>query len=350
MHRRTRLTLISIATFVVVVILAAVLAVYLLLQPERFTSMLRAQARQAGLTLALSAPAEPTLWPQPALVLHGLTLSVDNRPVLVAARARLVLPWHTLFGGPTTITRLELDTPRINLAQLGPVLANMNHGKSGTPSLPHIDAGIIINHGSLARGRDLLLDDIHLETGPLAPGHIFSLQVSADTAHGHAATLSLLMTPHVHKHAISFDNIHITASGPSDLAFTLDGWVLWRGGADIDMTLEGTLTRSRQRHYNVVLTLDPASLHAPFMFHLKLGGPGLNANVHLSPSRLLDWWHTVNSDNSLNGLPLPPLDGTINAKEITLGGTHIEGLHISAGKAATASSTPAHAASVPVKP
>lgn len=351
MHRRTRITLISIAAFIVVIILAAVIAVYLMLQPERFTNLLRAQANKAGLTLALSAPAEPTLWPQPGLVLHGLTLSVDNRPVLVAARARLVLPWHTLFGGPITITRLELDSPRINLAQLGPVLAHMNHGaSSGAPSLPHIDTGIRITHGSLARGRNLLLDDIHLETGPLSPGHVFSMQLSADTAHGNPVKMSLLMTPHVHKHAISFDNIHITASGPSDLALTLDGRALWHGGTHIDMSLNGTLTRSHQRHYIVKLGLDPPGTDTPFMFHLKLTGPGLHANVHLSPSRLIAWWQKVSDNNQLSGLPLPPFTGIIDAKEITLGNTHIEGLHVVAGQPATTSSTPAPATSAPAKP
>lgn len=353
MQRRTRLTLIAIAAVLSMLVLAAVLAVYLLLQPERFTSVLRSQARKAGLVLTLSAPAEPTLWPQPALVLHGLTLSVDNRPVLVAARARLVLPWHTLLGGPTTITRLELDAPRINLAQLGPVLAHMNQGRSGTPSLPHIDAGIRINHGSLARGGDLLLDDIHLETGPLAPGRIFSLQLSADTAEGTPTTLTFLMTPHASDQVITLDNMHITASGPSGLACTLDGRATWRGGADVTMMLAGTLQRSNQRTYNLALRLDRAANDIPFMFHLKLDGPGLGADVDMSPSRLADWWNTIGNASSANApatsLPLPPVDGTIDAREITVGGTHIKGLHVRMGTAA-ASSAPATATSTPATP
>ncbi|HET7268458.1 MAG TPA: membrane assembly protein AsmA [Oleiagrimonas sp.] len=350
MQRRTRLTLLAIAVFLAMIVLAAILAVYLLLQPERFTSVLRTQARQAGLVLTLSAPAEPTLWPQPALMLHGLTLSVDNRPVLVAARARLVLPWSALLGGPTTITRLELDAPRINLAQLGPVLAQMNKGKGGTPTLPHINAGIRISHGSLARGSDLLLDDIHLETGPLVPGHIFSLQLSAATADGAPTTLTLLMTPHVHDNAITLDNIHITASGPSGLSCTLDGKATWRGGADVAMTLAGTLVRSNHRTYDLALALEPATGQAPLMFHLKLEGPGLDADVDMSPSRLVDWWQTVSNGEALaTGLSVPPANGTINARDITVGGTRIQGLHIRMG-AAVASSAPATATSTTAKP
>lgn len=48
MSRRLRLTLLLLGGLALAAVLAAVVAVYLLLQPERFTRMLQTQARGAG--------------------------------------------------------------------------------------------------------------------------------------------------------------------------------------------------------------------------------------------------------------------------------------------------------------
>lgn len=177
-----------------------------------------------------------------------------------------------------------------------------------------------------------------------------SLQLSADTADGGPTTLTLLMTPHVHDGFITLDNIHITAAGPSSLAVTLNGKATWRGGADLAMTLAGALQRSNHRTYDLALGLEPAADNTPFMFHLKLEGPGLGADVDMSPSRLVEWWRSIgNTGATAAGLPLPPVNGIIDAREINLDGTHIQGLHIRMGTAA-ASSAPATAASTPASP
>lgn len=346
MHRRLRLTLIGIAAFLAALVIAVVVAAYVMLQPQRFTDLLRAQARQAGLNLALSTPAEPSLWPQPAVVMHGLTLTANNRPVLVAAQARLVVPWRALLGGPPAITRLELEVPRINLAQIGPVLARMPHGQSGPPVMPHVDAGIRVSHGSLVRGSQVLLGDISLETGPLAPGRVFTMQLAGKSAHGHAATLTLQMTPHTGTDAIRFDNIHLTASGPPDVAVELAGNAVWHGGASLAMTLKGTLARSARTRYAMELALAPASDTTPLQLHLKLDGPGLAADLHMSPVQLADWWRAVSSGGALVDIPLPPLRGNVQAKSIQFGDTRIEGLHLTTTPALPASAaTPAAAAS-----
>ena len=51
MSRQLRLVLLIVGGFALAVVLAAVIAVYLLLQPERFTRMLQTQAHAAGLEL-----------------------------------------------------------------------------------------------------------------------------------------------------------------------------------------------------------------------------------------------------------------------------------------------------------
>lgn len=346
MQRRTRLTLLAVVIALAALLLAAVIAVYVLLQPQRITDMLRDQARQAGMTLALSAPAEPTLWPQPALVLHGLTLSANNRPVLVAARARVELPWRTLLGGPPTITQMELDTPRLDLSRLSRAVAGMNHGGSGVPELPRIKAGIVINHGSLVQDGKLMLDDMHLETGALLPDHVFSLQLTA-SMHGQAFKLTLLTTPHPTPQALQFEHIHITLDTPPGHAGVLDGKAVWRGGANIHLTLQGHFTGKNDNQYATNLELVPAD--RSFVFNLAVTGPGMDSHLRLPLSGLVDWWQQVSDPEVVDELPLPPLDGTITADQLDIGGVQMEGLRLTAGTAA-ASSAPAAASSAPAKP
>lgn len=348
MHRRTRLTLLAVIIALAVLLLAAVIAIYVMLQPQRITDMLRNQARQVGLTLALSAPAEPTLWPQPALVLHGITLSASNRPVLVASRARVVLPWRTLLGGPPTITQLELDSPRLDLSRLSRVLSGMHNGTSGTPELPRINIGIRINHGSLVRDGKVMLDDIHLETGALQMDRIFSLQLTA-TVHDQPFKLTLLTTPHQTPDALQFRHIHIALHMPSELNGILDGQANWRGGANIHMTLHGVFTRDDKHDYATRLELTPNTTNHEFVFTLAVTGPGMNTHLRLPISELADWWKQVSNPTVTAELPLPPLDGTLTAKQLDIGGIHMQGLHLTAGTAA-ASSVPAPASSAPVQP
>ncbi len=346
MQRRTRLTLLAVVIALAALLLAAVIAVYVLLQPQRITDMLRNQARQAGMTLALSAPAEPTLWPQPALVLHGLTLSASNRPVLVAARARVELPWRALFGGPPTITQLELDTPRLDLSRLGRVVAGLDRGGGGVPELPRIKTGIIINHGSLVQDGKLVLDDLHLETGTLLPDHVFSLQLTA-SVHARPFKLTLLTTPHLAPQALQFEHIHVTLDTPGGHHGFLDGRVAWRGGADIHLALQGHFTGSKDKRYATRLELLPAN--RSLTFELAVTGPGMNSHLLLPLSDLADWWRQVSDPEAVDELPLPPLDGTVTAEQLDFGGVHVEGLELDAG-AAAASSTPAPASSAAATP
>ncbi|MEO7050865.1 MAG: AsmA family protein, partial [Rhodanobacter sp.] len=120
MSRRLRLTLLAFGGLAVVALLSVVVVVYLVLQPDRFTAMLQTQARAVGLDLSLASPASPTLFPRPALDLHGITLSAEGAgaPILLAARGRMALPWRTLFGGPTVISQLQIDSPRVDLDAL----------------------------------------------------------------------------------------------------------------------------------------------------------------------------------------------------------------------------------------
>ncbi len=108
MSRRLRLILLVLGGFALALVLAAVIAVYLLLQPERFTRMLQTQARTAGLELNLASPASPTLFPRPALDLDGITLNARGRQRAdPAGRAR---PAGTALAHPLRWPHRDLAT------------------------------------------------------------------------------------------------------------------------------------------------------------------------------------------------------------------------------------------------
>ena len=166
MTRRLHYALLALTGILVAALVALVVTVYLLLQPERFTAMLQEQAAKAGLELSLSSPASPTLFPRPALELQGLTLTAQgaSMPILLAANGRLALPWSTLFGGPTVISRLEIDAPRVDLDALQAWLSSLPSGPAGAPNIPRIDTGVRIARGTLVRGNQMLLRDFNQYT------------------------------------------------------------------------------------------------------------------------------------------------------------------------------------------
>jgi len=92
MNRRLRITLLASGITLVVLLATALVLVYVMLRPERFTRTLKAGARQAGLELTLTAPARPSLWPRPGVRLEGLQLFVSGQPypLLIAERGRIV--------------------------------------------------------------------------------------------------------------------------------------------------------------------------------------------------------------------------------------------------------------------
>ena len=150
MSPRLRRILAIIGAIALAALLLLVGSVYFLLQPDRFTAMLQNQARAAGLELNLASPASPSLLPRPALDLRGITLNAQgaSAPILLAARGRLVLPWHTLFGGPTVISQLEIDSPRVDLDALQAWMAALPaQANQGPLNIPRIETGVEITRG-----------------------------------------------------------------------------------------------------------------------------------------------------------------------------------------------------------
>lgn len=349
MSRRWRLVLLGIAGVAGVLLLGTVIGVYWLLQPDRFTASLQAQARAVGLELNLSSPARPALFPRPALELQGITLNESGAtmPILLAARGRLALPWHTLFGGPTTISRLEIDAPRVDLDALRSWLDHLPSSEGGRPpQIPRIDTGILISRASVVRSNNILLDNLALETGQLRPGKPFSLDLTARDANGDPVQLRLLATPRTIGEGMSFESINLHLSHGAGTTIDLRGGARWHGAADASADLGGHVDLADAGRYDLSLQLTPANARDPLLLKLHLAGPGRNADVRLPPLQLASWWSQL-TDAEGGQLGMPPGSGHVDVDHVELGGVSAEGLRLDLGEGipAAAASAPAPASS-----
>ncbi|HEX7817124.1 AsmA family protein [Dyella sp.] len=341
MSRALRLTLIILASTMLVVSLVAIVTVHLLLQPERFTAMLQTQARKAGLELNLSSPASPSLFPRPALELQGLTLSAQNAtvPILIAARGRLALPWRTLLGGNTDISQMEIDSPRVDLDALQDWLANLpTQPDSKSLQIPRIDTGVLITRGSILSGQKLLLNDVTLEAGKLAPGQPFPLDATARLADGNTLQMHLHATPRSVGQALQLDHINLQLSQPDTLTLQLDGDARWHGAADASVRLEGKLEHSHAGSYAMSMNLTPANQTDPLLLAIQLDGPDSHAHLKLPPVALAQWWSRLDDPTQI-ALTMPPGSGQVDIGNIDVGGVSIDGLHLETGLPAGTSST-----------
>lgn len=349
MSRRLRLILLMLGGFALAVVLAAVVAVYLLLQPERFTRMLQTQARTAGLELNLASPASPTLFPRPALDLDGITLNAEGAgaPILLAAHGQLVLPWHTVLGGPTVISQLQIESPRVDLDALQEWLAALPaQPEDAPPNIPRIDTGVSISHGSVVRGNEVLLGNVSLEAGSLISGQPFPLALSAVTAAGMPLQLRLSATPRIEGNALQLNNITLHLSQGSATTLALTGNAHWHGAADAAASLAGKLDQANAGQYDISLLLTPADQSNPLLLELKLDGPANHADLRLPPLALAHWWSQL-GDPQGPQLSVPPGSGHAEIAKLEAGGISIEGLTIRAGNAVPA---PAGTAAAPAKP
>ncbi len=333
MPRWLRLGLIVLSSATLLLVAVALIAVHVLLQPERITAMLQKQARDAGLELSLASPATPALFPRPALELEGITLSAQNAnmPILLAARGTLALPWRTLVHGDTVISQMRIDSPRVDLDALQSWLDDLPSGPAITPSsIPSIDAGIHINRGSLVRGNQMLLGDVELDAGRLASGHPFPLTITAKDAQGIPTQLRLSATPSIKGSTLMLDNIGLTLTHSTTLTLRLVGNAHWRGAADATAELSGKLDHANTGQYNVSIALTPANQSNPLMLAMKLDGPDNHADLQIPPLALAAWWSQLDHDDGPR-LAVPPGNGHAEIASVDTGDISIEGLTLQAG-------------------
>ncbi|MDN5924372.1 MAG: membrane assembly protein AsmA [Xanthomonadales bacterium] len=347
MQRRTRLTLITMAVVLALLVLALGLTARALLKPARFTALLQNFAADAGLVLHVDGPAEPELWPQLAVRLHGLRLRLPaaNTSLLAADEVLLVVPWRSLLGGAPAISQLQLQSPRVDLDQVKAWLAQRPaQPLDSVPGIPDIDTGVQIRDGQLLRGNALLLRGISLSTGKLANGQPFHMQVQAHTTHSNLLSMNLFAVPQQDQNQLRLSALKLTLASGDKASLSLTGHVQWRGGNRFDGALQGTLLADGNR-YHMQLAVVPPTPSTLLMVQLVLNGDNAHADLHLAPKQLLAWWQTLSADAATT-LALPPVQGSIQATKVDLGSMHIEGLRIDSGPVSASSLAPAVAASV----
>ncbi|MDF4002587.1 membrane assembly protein AsmA [Luteibacter sp. PPL552] len=330
MNRRLRAGLYVFGGVCALLLVTAVVATYVVLQPERFTALLQSRARAAGLELTLANPASPTLWPSPALDLEGVMLRGEgsSTPLIVASRGRVVLPWHTLLGGEATISRLEVEGARIDVDAVSAYLDTLpSRPSTAGATLPTIDAGFRIARGTLLRGTKLVLSDIEAEADRLASGRRFTLTLSARLADGTPYALDLDTVPTLSRGVLTLADMTLGLDSDPRFESTLKGTATWRGGADVGASLTGRVTRHDATPYDVALRVMPANENDPLYVALKLDGDTDHADLRLPPLALAQWWTGIRGTGSLT---MPPLVGTVQAQNVDAGSLHVKGLRIRA--------------------
>ena len=343
--RRTRILLASGLTLLVVLIGAVLLAVHLLLQPQRFTALLESAASAAGLQLKLAQPASPELFPSPGLALQGLNLRVPGHsaPMLSAARGKLFVPWRALLGGVPAITRLQLDAPQINLDELDAYVASLPTGKA--PWLPRIATGVRLSGGSLLSHGQIVLSAINVEAGQLRPGRPFLLTLTARNAEAQPLRMSISGIPRSNATVVALEPMRLRGSVPGYGSFDLAGSARWLGGSRAALAVAGS---AGNPPLALVLRFDNVAGAAALDVQARRTGQRFAARF--DPSALLAWWNGVLARGShLPPLTPPPLAASASVAQMDLGPVHISGLSVTVDATPAPAQSAAPVAKTPTK-
>jgi AsmA protein len=186
----------------VVVVAAALVAVYLFFDPNAHKARIAAAVRQAtGRELSLPGKLSLSVFPWIAIETGAASLGnppgFGNAPFLTLQHARLSVKLMPLLHKQLEIGRIEIDGLDLRLQQNAAGKGNWEEWGSstakpeqqsspagGVPAL-HL-AGISITNSRIAFG-DMVADHLKLEIGRIAPGADFPLSLSTDLVTGAGA-------------------------------------------------------------------------------------------------------------------------------------------------------------------
>lgn len=342
------------------------------LEPTRLARTVLAMAGEAqGLEIAFEGQPEYALRPEPRLVLPGVVVRQRGAaaPWLTAARAEVSLPWDTIWGdGPVVITRIELQSPVLDLAGFDAWLAS--RPDTGATEIPTLTRGLRVADGRVL-GEEWQLAALSLDLPSLSPGGPARAELAGEfSMQGgsvvFAGPLSLaeagLATP------FAFDGagkLRLDGEPPTESRWqaTLAGHADLRGAASVfgfdTLALEGDAplpTLSAKGRVQLGDTSEvalegelaawpadwpplPAPLSAsdsPIAFTLAYAGAGdfsapftlratrddttLDATAAIDP--LLAWL------DAPGDAPLPPLAGRLQAPALEIEGYRLEGVEV----------------------
>ena len=339
------------------------------LEPNRLTALVLDRAGK-GMQLEISFTGQPeyALRPEPRLRVPGLSVRAPGgKEFLFAERAEISLPWATITGGDPVITRVALDSPRLDLAGLQAWLDS----RPKTPfKLPTLSQGIEVHHGLLQgegyRIEALELQLPYLKSGEpaklqakgrfLRPGTTLDFETQAEIAKASAesnftldAKLLLANMPKA-LHAALQSRGQFRLSDAKD-AITLEAIALGADSPLPSLDGSGTLELGEQLRFDLAASLrhwpaDWPALPSPLAENSKglplslaySGDKQLSAPMSLRISRadtvldaklrlpdLLAWMDRP------PGSPIPPLAGTLKTPKLEIGGAQLEGVEIEIG-------------------
>lgn len=205
-----------------VIVLLALLAATVLMQPQRLARLVLGSVGEGlGLAIDFEGDARYRLRGTPMLEVHDVMVRRpgDAEPLLRAARVRVSLPWSTVRErrAPLVLQHIALDAPVLDVALLQAWLASRPPGDGGLPTLSD---GITVSDGRvLAEGWELR--GLSLRLPRFAPDAPIAAEI--------LGTLAMAPPTRVH-----FD-LHLAATRPANGAgvgvrgrvrLEQDGWEL----------------------------------------------------------------------------------------------------------------------------
>jgi AsmA protein len=360
--QRHRMRWVALAIGVVVLALLVALAIHVqaLLQPQRFTDLLERELASVGIKLDMQSAAEPTLFPRPAVRMQSFSLTNAGAatPFLQANGATIVVPWRALLHGDVAIERVEVEDPRIDLAELKSLMMRLPSHK-GPPRLPTIAAGVHMTGGTLTNGGAPLLFELSVDTGELLPGRPFRMDASARSGDGRAVTGSLDTVPSSpHDGTIDFNPIRVAFGKQGGASLQLQGQGQWHGGEAVALHLHGDL------HYpslappaasgsapasgstiasapaprgnamtvdKIALEVTPPSGKTPLGIAVAIHGDNSRASFHLQPTEFGNWWQRLLAASPEHPPGPLPFTGEAQVQKLDLGWLKATGLSFNAG-------------------